>query len=195
MREGVLMGERVELCPATMAEQRMVYEWLAHSDVTAAMMGPPLYPEHPIPTWDEFCADYPSHYFDGSAPTQGRCYLIRVQGEPAGQINYNDLMEGPCGPRVELDIWMRSRAWCGRGLGPDALETLCRTLVDRFGVTEFMVQPSARNPAAIRAYEKAGFRRLDRSPGELAVEWGPPDTVDSVYLVRRAGDLTKEPPR
>jgi RimJ/RimL family protein N-acetyltransferase len=47
-----------------------------------------------------------------------------------------------------------------------------------------MVQPSARNPRAIRAYEKVGFRLLDL-PLELARElWGPNDYWDSVYMVR-----------
>jgi diamine N-acetyltransferase len=149
------------------------------------MMGPPRYPEQPIPTWDEFCADYLPHFFDGSAPTRGRCFLILSQGEATGQINYNDLLEAGGVRRVELDLWMRSRAWCGQGLGPDALDTLCSYLAQELEVAEFMVQPSARNPAAIRAYEKAGFQRVDGTPAELEQHWGPADYPDSVYLVRR----------
>jgi len=61
---------------------------------------------------------------------------------------------------------------------------LCCYLEERFGVTECMVQPSARNPAAIRAYEKAGFSRIDLPADVLAAEWGPADYPDSVYLVR-----------
>jgi len=50
-------------------------------------------------------------------------------------------------------------------------------------VVEFMIQPSASNPRAIRAYEKAGFSRLDL-PLESARElWGPNDYYDSVYMV------------
>ena len=86
---------------------------------------------------------------------------------------------------VELDIWMRSEACCGKGYGTEALDALCRHLHERFGVEEFMVQPSARNPRAIRAYEKLGFKRLD-VPIESARElWGPNDYYDSVYMVRR----------
>ena len=47
-----------------------------------------------------------------------------------------------------------------------------------------MVQPSARNPRAIRAYEKAGFKRLGLPIGEARALWGPSDYADSVYMVR-----------
>jgi RimJ/RimL family protein N-acetyltransferase len=68
--------------------------------------------------------------------------------------------------------------------GADALDALCRHLHERFSVAEFMVQPSARNPRAIRAYEKAGFRRLDLPIEEARSLWGPSDYADSVYMVR-----------
>ena len=56
----------VSLRPAVASDRRQVYEWLARSDVTPSMMGPPDYPDHPIPSWEEFCADYLPHYFDDS---------------------------------------------------------------------------------------------------------------------------------
>jgi RimJ/RimL family protein N-acetyltransferase len=165
----------------------MVYEWLTRSDVTAAMLGPPLYPDAPVPTWEDFCGDYPPHYFDGSAPMLGRSFLILVGAEPVGHINYNDIVEKDGQLLVELDIWMRSRAWCGRGFGPDAMDTLGRHLVETYGVTELMVQPSARNSAAIRAYQRAGFHRLPTSLQAAEETWGPRDYYDSVYMVKQAG--------
>jgi RimJ/RimL family protein N-acetyltransferase len=79
---------------------------------------------------------------------------------------------------------MRSAADCGKGHGTDALDALCQDLHRRFGVEQFMVQPSARNPRAIRAYEKLGFIRLDLPLEEARALWGPNDYVDSVYMVR-----------
>jgi RimJ/RimL family protein N-acetyltransferase len=101
-----------------------------------------------------------------------------------GQVNYNDIHERGGRRRTELDIWMRCEACCGKEYGTDALDALCRHLHERFGVAEFMVQPSARNPRAIRAYEKAGFRRLDLPIDEARALWGPSDYADSVYMVR-----------
>lgn len=184
--QNTLTGQQISLRPATLDDRTRIYEWLAHSDVTPLMLGLPLFPEQPVPTWEEFCEDYLPHFFDGSAPEHGRCFLILRAGEPIGQINHNDILEAGPAKRVELDLWMRSRAWCGRGFGPDALDTLCRYLTREFGITEFMVQPSQRNPAAIRAYEKAGFRRLEGDAQEIQHTWGPADYPDSVFLVRVA---------
>ena len=186
MSKQEIFGKCVVLRPAVAEDRRLIYEWLACSDVSAMMNGPPTYQDKPVPTWDEFQEGYSTHYFDDSAPDLGRCFLIVVDGTPVGQVNYNDIEEHQGAERTELDIWMGSQAHCGRGYGTDALETLCRYLTERFGVQEFLVQPSARNPRAIRAYESVGFERLDL-PAEAAQDaWGPSDYRDSVYMVKSA---------
>jgi aminoglycoside 6'-N-acetyltransferase len=59
----------------------------------------------------------------------------------------------------------------GRGLGTDALGTLALYLVRDRGHHRLVIDPAADNAAAIRAYEKAGFRpvgvmrQYERLPG------------------------------
>jgi RimJ/RimL family protein N-acetyltransferase len=179
-----IRGKRVVLRPATPEDEPQILAWLLRSDVTPSLLGPPLFPERPLPQIGGSAERLDPHYLDGTAPELGRCFLILVGGEPVGQVTYNDIMEWDGRKRVELDIWMRSEACCGKGYGSDALDAICRHLHEQFGVEEFMVQPSARNPRAIRAYEKVGFRRLVL-PLEAARElWGPNDYYDSVYMVR-----------
>jgi aminoglycoside 6'-N-acetyltransferase len=50
----------------------------------------------------------------------------------------------------------------GRGLGPDAIRTLAAQLIDVDGHHRLMIDPAADNAAAIRAYEKVGFRPVGR---------------------------------
>ncbi len=179
-----IQGVRVVLQPASPADEPQILDWLLRSDVTPSLLGPPLFPERPVPPPGDSSQRLDPYYLDGTAPELGRCFLILVDNEPVGQVTYNDIMEWDGRKRVELDIWMRSEACCGKGYGPDAIDALCRHLQERFGVEEFMVQPSARNPRAIHAYEKVGFRRL-ALPLEAARElWGPNDYFDSVYMVR-----------
>jgi diamine N-acetyltransferase len=180
----LLRGDRVVLKPASPADEPAILGWLYHSDITDSMLGPPIYPERPIPSPDDPGEPLDPHYLDGSAPELGRCYLILVDGEPVGQVTYNDIMERHGRKQVELDIWMRSAACCGKGYGTDALDDLCQDLHRRFSVKQFMVQPSARNPRAIHAYEKIGFVRLELPIEEARALWGPSDYVDSVYMVR-----------
>jgi diamine N-acetyltransferase len=195
------------LRPARPADRRRVYEWMAASDVSPSMFGPPLYPELAVPTWQEFQADYLPHFFDGSLPERGRSFLIVVDGEDVGHLSQSGLVRagGPGtsgGPQAqagpaersggsatretfcELDVWMRSLACCERGVGSAALELLGQHVESTLRPHELLIRPSARNPRAIRAYEKAGFRRVDLPPASMLARYGPGDADDAVVMLR-----------
>lgn len=183
-----LCGEQVMLRPATFADRRAVWEWMAKSDLTASMAGPPEFAETPVPAWEEFRADYLPHFFDGSQPGVGRSFIIEPivatpsQFRGVGHISYSRVDELPGG--AELDIWMRDSTCCGHGWGSDALRILSRHLHEAFGVRELILRPSARNVRAIRAYEKAGFTRLPLSTEEQAARYGAGEYHDTVVMRR-----------
>jgi RimJ/RimL family protein N-acetyltransferase len=181
----MIQGTLVTLRPAQERDRRPVYEWMAQSEVTPSMMGPPLYPEAPIPTWAEFCADYVSPFFSGSQPEVGRSYIIEHAGEAIGHVSYSqvDFNQG----RAELDIWLRAEAICGRGFGPDALIALTNHLYATLGLSEFIIRPSRRNQRAIKAYSKAGFVPLPLSPAEQAALYGTTEHHDTMVMCKRIG--------
>ena len=88
-----IQGKRVVLRPATPQDEPQILEWLLRSDVTASLMGPPLFPERPLQQPEDSAEKFDPYYFDGSAPELGRCFLILVDGVPVGQVTYNDIME------------------------------------------------------------------------------------------------------
>ncbi len=178
----MIQEKQVLLRPATEQDKRMVYEWMAHSDIALSIMGPPNFSEHPIPTWDEFCNDYKSHYFDGSKPKSGRCFIIEVNGTPVGQINYNEIDEE--NKKTSIDIWMSREANCGKGYGTDALQALCEYLHSIYGIDKFWVSPSARNQRAIHTYKKAGFQQANLTPQEKA-EYGHFEYKDNIILIKK----------
>ena len=179
----LLQGNVVHLRPAVPDDKRMIYDALARSDLTDRLLGHPDEDSTPILTWQAFCDDYVSHYFDDSNPLGGRCFVIEVDGRAVGQVNYNQIDVDK--KRVELDIWMLSEALCGHGYGPDALLAVCHHLSSEFGISEFVIQPSASNARAVRAYEKAGFRRVPLSSEEGESVYGPRDSVDGIYMTKR----------
>ena len=176
-------GALVTLRPAREDDRRAIYEWLAESDLTSSMLGPPHFPDAPVPSWEQFCEDYGPHFFDGTRPEVGRSFLIEVAGETVGHINYDGLDFARS--LAELDIWLRSSEVCGRGYGSDALVALSRDLHETFGVTEFILRPSQRNARAIRAYSKAGFVRLPLTNEQQARIYGPGDYSDTVVMHKR----------
>jgi RimJ/RimL family protein N-acetyltransferase len=179
----MIQGSMVTLRPAEEADRRAIYHWLAESDVTPAMMGPPHFPDAPPPTWEEFCEDYGPPFFDGTMPELERSYMIEVGGEPVGHVNYE--VSGLVQRTAELDIWLRSEADTGQGYGPDALVALTRHIHETFGVDDFIIRPSQRNARAIQAYKKAGFKRLSLTKDQQAGLYGPGDYADTVVMRMR----------
>jgi diamine N-acetyltransferase len=176
----MIRGALVTLRPATLDDRSCVYEWMAQSDLTRWMMGPPIFPDAPIPTWTQFCDDYTELFFDGSQPEIGRSFIIEVDGEAVGHISYSEVDSVRW--RAELDIWLKCERVCGRGYGADALTTLIQHLRESMGVSEFIMRPSQRNPRAIRSYEKAGFTQLAISSEQQKAIYGSGDYDDTVVM-------------
>ena len=160
----------------------MIYRGLACSDVTDILLGHPSQDHTPLLTYEAFCDVCRQHFFDDSNPEGGRCFVIEFAGQAEGQVNYNDIERDR--NRTELDIWMFEERHCGHGHGSEALRLLCDYLRSAFAVQGFYIKPSAANPRAIRAYEKAGFRRTSLFDAEAMREYGRKDSIDTVYMTR-----------
>ncbi len=175
----IIHGKLVTLRPAIPQDRKPIFEWLTNSDLTSQMMGPPTYPDSKIPTWEEFVVDYTEYFFDSSQPLLGRCFVIEVNSEPVGQINHDKIY--PPDNTTELDIWLKSSLYTGKGYGTDALITLCDYLTKTFDCQKFTISPSRRNINAIKAYKKAGFIETD-----IAIDPTMADYDDVVVLIKYA---------
>lgn len=175
-------SERISLRFAGEVDRHKIYEWLVHSDLTSSMMGPPDFQDHPIPTWEEFNQDYDHHFFDNTRPEMGRFFIIVAGGEDVGVVSYSRMT--PEKQVVEMDIWLRSEEFCGRGIGSSALVELCEYLRSHYGLAEFLIRPSRRNQRAMAAYRKAGFKEVSMTPEQQAELYGAPDYEDAVPMIK-----------
>jgi diamine N-acetyltransferase len=173
-----IQGKITRLRPTRIEDRRKIFVWLTQSDVTPSMMGPPLYVDHPLPSWEDFKRDYRASFFEVAENAAGKNYIILVDEEEIGTIGFDnlDVQKGS----VDLDIWMKSEAFCGYGYGPDAMDALVGHLYRTSGVTEFRVDPSSRNRRAIRAYRKSGFAE-DRK----FTSSNKPDYKDTLIMIKR----------
>jgi aminoglycoside 6'-N-acetyltransferase len=85
-------------------------------------------------------------------------FAIEAGGRVVGMIQYGEEIE-PMYRHAWIDLFLDPDVH-GRGLGADAVRTLARHLHDARGHHRITIDPAVENPAAIRAYEKAGFRRV-----------------------------------
>ena len=116
---------------------------------------------------------------EGREPT--KCFIVRLDEVEVGFIqsyyirNWPEYAigdEGADAAGIDLFIAERERAY--QGLGPRIIRAfLERVVFVHYDVASCIIGPAQNNRAAIRAYEKAGFRYLKTVaiPGELQPEY------------------------
>ncbi len=83
-------------------------------------------------------------------------YVILFEDRVVGWIQWA-AEEEPDYRSASIDIYL-DPAVHGRGIGTDAVRTLARHIFTEHGHHRITIDPAADNPAAIRAYTKAGFQ-------------------------------------
>jgi aminoglycoside 6'-N-acetyltransferase len=83
-------------------------------------------------------------------------FAVLVDDEVRGLIQYGE-EDDPDYRHAWLDVFL-DPAVHGRGAGQDTVRTLARYLVEERGHHRLIIDPAADNAAAIRCYEKVGFR-------------------------------------
>jgi len=101
--------------------------------------------------------DAPAEGFPWDEPEATRL-TIEVDGAIAGLIQFSEELE-PKYRHADVDLFL-DPALHGRGLGSEAVRRVVRHLIDDLGHHRITIDPASSNAAAIRAYEKVGFRSV-----------------------------------
>jgi RimJ/RimL family protein N-acetyltransferase len=101
--------------------------------------------------------DVPAEGFPWDEPESTR-WTIEVDGKVAGLIQFSEEQE-PKYRHASIDLFL-DPALHGRGLGTEAVRGVVRHLIHDRGHHRVTIDPATANTPAIRAYEKAGFRRV-----------------------------------
>jgi len=137
---------------------RVVLRPLAESD--AAAVGA-IVTQPAVAAW---WGEQPSGFPLTDEPTATR-FAILEDDEVVGMIQYSEELD-PDYRHAWIDLFVAGERQ-GRGLGSDAVRALADHLVAARGHHRVTIDPAADNHAAIRAYEKAGFRRV----GVMRAAW------------------------
>ncbi len=98
-----------------------------------------------------------------------KAFAVEWKGELVGLIQYSEEDE-PDFRHAGIDVFLAGRVQ-GGGLGPEAVRTLARYLIGERGHHRLTIDPASDNAAAIRAYEKVGFRTV----GIMREYWRSPE--------------------
>lgn len=83
---------------------------------------------------------------------------IEVDGRLAGMVQFDE-EPTPRYRHASIDLFLDPELH-GRGIGPAAIRRLAQRLFDERGHHRITIDPATANAAAIRAYEKVGFRTV-----------------------------------
>jgi aminoglycoside 6'-N-acetyltransferase len=97
----------------------------------------------------------PDEDFPREEPESVR-FTIEVDGAIVGLIQYVEENE-PTYRHAGIDLFL-DPALHGRGIGAEAVRRMARLLIDEHGHHRITIDPATANTAAIRAYEKVGFK-------------------------------------
>ena len=112
--------------------------------------------------------------------------VIEVDGRLVGWIQWCEQVD-PMYRHAGIDLYVDPTTH-GRGVGTDSVRTLARHLLADRGHHRLVIDPAADNTAAIRAYEKVGFKPVGLM---RAYERGPDGTFhDGLLMDLLAHDLT-----
>jgi aminoglycoside 6'-N-acetyltransferase len=100
--------------------------------------------------------DPPAEGFPWTDDSESTRWTIEVDGAVAGMIQFSEEPE-PKYRHASVDVFL-DPALHGRGLGTEAVRRVVRHLIDERGHHRITIDPAVANVAAIRAYEKAGFK-------------------------------------
>lgn len=97
-------------------------------------------------------------------------FTIVVDGQIAGMIQFGEEKE-PDYRHAWIDIFLGDD-FTGRGIGTEAVRRLVQIVLREHGHHRITIDPVTDNVAAIRSYEKAGFRPV----GVMEAAWRDSNT-------------------
>jgi len=111
----------------------------------------------------------PGYPFD---EPESQRFAIVADGEIVGMIQWGDDSYEET-RHAYVDIFVGDD-FAGRGIGTEAMRKMTDVLTDRHGYHRITLDPAVENTAAIRSYEKVGFRPVGttrRSYKHESGEW------------------------
>jgi aminoglycoside 6'-N-acetyltransferase len=102
--------------------------------------------------------DLPEDGFPWTDDPDSTRLAIEVDGAVAGMIQFSEERE-PKYRHAAIDVFL-DPALRGRGLGTEAVRQVVRHPTGELAHHRITIDPAVANAAAIRAYEKVGFRRV-----------------------------------
>lgn len=156
-----MLAPEFTFAPLREEDLGLVRTWLLHPHVRS------WYDDVPAESYPDTTIGEYREAIRGEDPTD--LFVISLDGRPIGALQSYRIDDHPeyaaqvalSRPAIGIDLFIGEPDLIGRGHGPALIRVFLRDIAfPRYGVDLCVIGPTASNDAAIRAYEKAGFRFL-----------------------------------
>ena len=141
-------GERVQLRPITDGDTERIVQWRNQPSVRRNFLDQRLFTAESHRAWLE------KRVWTGQVAQF--IVLRRDTGEAIGSVYLRDIDRQ--NSRCEYGIFLGEASARGHGFGSEACRLACRHAFQTLGLRRVFLRVLADNTAAVRSYEKAGFR-------------------------------------
>jgi RimJ/RimL family protein N-acetyltransferase len=136
--------------------------------------------------WHPLTTEIKGRYLDEILTANDPTFIIyeRESETPVGLSGLSDINQAD--GTAEFSILIGEKSFWGKGFGTDATLLTLQYAFDVLGLYNVWLQVTSNNPGGIRAYEKAGFRRI--GVRRTSVRVGR-QVIDDVYMDAIADDF------
>jgi diamine N-acetyltransferase len=136
--------------------------------------------------WHPLTTQLKGRFLDGMLTSTDPAFIIydRESATPVGLCGLSDVNHED--GTAEFSLVIGEKDFRGKGLGTDATILILQYGFDVLGLHNVWLQVTSNNPGGIRAYEKAGFRRIGVRRKSVRVGR---EIIDDVYMDAVADDF------
>ena len=88
-------------------------------------------------------------------------FIILLNGEPVGSVYLRDIDLDK--KEAEYGIFIGEESARGKGVGTESAKLILKYAFDELKLEKLFLRVFKNNPGAVRSYEKAGFKKNDRT--------------------------------
>ena len=112
-------------------------------------------------------------------------FIILLNGEPVGSVYLRDIDLNK--KEAEYGIFIGEESARGKGVGTKSAKLILKYAFEELGLKKIFLRVLKNNPGAVRSYEKAGFKKIDRVD-TLTVDG---ETLEVIFMELEKKDFEK----
>lgn len=169
------MTNEVTIRPITYDDTENIVKWRNSEYVNSRFIDRRLFTKESHEAWLKT-------YVEAGKAAQ---FIILLNGEAVGSVYLRDI--DPDKKEAEYGIFIGEESARGKGVGTKSAKLILKYAFEELGLKKIFLRVFKDNPGAVRSYEKAGFKIIDRVD-TLTIDG---ETLEVIFMELEKKDFEK----